>query len=175
MNPLNLQHVPNSCFDDMPKKQIMSISDFRSPCILISDAGYSIKRAWISHTVLHSVPYLHWLEMVKEVLVADQALRDRPVLLFSRLLLFCEQNSTAEVLMQCVGVQAAVPLLLSGKSTSLKKHFHLAQKPQYFSIVGQAVFTTLHPFLQYLWPDGLQQEEQQKKNKPPYNLKVSVV
>lgn len=136
------------------------------------DAGYSIKRAWISHAVLDSVLYLHWLKMVKEVLLADQTRRDRPVLPFSRLLLFCEQNSTAEVLVQCVGVQAAVPLLLSGKSTSLKKHFHLAQKPQYFSIVGQAVFTAPYPFLQYLWLDGLQQEEQKKKT---HNLKVSVV
>lgn len=122
--------------------------------------------------MLDSVLYLHWLKMVKEVLVADQTPKDRPVLLFWRLLLFCEQNSTAEVLVQCVGVQAAVPLLLSDKSTSLKKHFHLAQKPQYFSIAGQAVFNAPYPFLQYLWLDGLQQEEQQKKT---HNLKVSVV
>lgn len=107
------------------------------------------------------VPYLQRPKMVNKVLVAEQVLKDRLMLLFLRLLMFCEQWSCCtEVLVQRVGVQRAVPVLLTPKSTELKKHFHLAQKPQYFSTVGQVMFTALHPFLQYLRPHGLQQEEQ---------------
>lgn len=114
--------------------------------------------------MLVSVPYLQRLKMVNKILGAGQVLKDRLMLLFLRLLMFCEQCSCCtEVLVQCVGVQRAVPVLLTGKSTELKKHFHLAQKPQHFSTVGQVMFTALHPFLQYLRPHGLQQEEQKKK------------
>lgn len=121
--------------------------------------------------MLVSVPYLQRLKMVNKILGAGQVLKDRLMLLFLRLLMFCEQCSCCtEVLVQCVGVQRAVPVLLTGKSTELKKHFHLAQKPQHFSTVGQVMFTALHPFLQYLRPHGLQQEEQKKKT---HNLKLS--
>lgn len=113
--------------------------------------------------MLVSVPYLQRLKMVNKVLGAGQVLKDRLMLLFLRLLMFCEQCSCCtEVLVQRVGVQRAVPVLLTGKSTELKKHFHLAQKPQHFSTVGQVMFTALHPFLQYLRPHGLQQEEPKK-------------
>ena len=110
--------------------------------------------------MLVPVPYLRWPKMANEEFVTEQALEDRPTLLFLRLLVFCEQQSyCTEVPVLRVGVQTAVPLLLSGKSTQLKKRFHLAQKPQYFSTVGHVMFAALHPFLQYLWPQGLQQEE----------------
>lgn len=91
-----------------------------------------------------SVPYLQWPDVVDEEFVTEDRLR----LLFLRLFVFCEwQSYGSEVLVPC-GVQTAVPLLLTGKSTELKKHFHLAQNLQCISTPGHVMFTALHPFLQ---------------------------